>query len=195
MQAPAHAAPARGGALRADYARYLRIARADHGGARAHLEAMLEFGLLAIAVYRFGRWTRRLPRFVGLPFKLLHRVLDLASRMAFGIYISGNSDIGPGFYIGHFGNICVHADLGANCSISQGVTLGSKGAGKSNGVPRLGNNVYLGAGAMVIGAVNIGDDVVIGANTVVVQDVPAGSRVVSAPARILPRHDPQGARE
>lgn len=178
------------GALRADYARYLRIARADHGGVRAHLCALTEFGFLAIAVYRYGRWTRRVrPRLLSLPFKLLYRLLDLPVQLLFGISISSNSEIGPGFYIGHFGGIVVHGRLGANCSIGQGVTIGAKGGGRSDGYPHIGDDVYLGAGAMVIGRVRLGDGVLVGANTVVVQDVPDRCRVVSAPARILPPRD------
>lgn len=188
MRTTRTAAEAARGALRADYMRYLRIARAQHRGWRAHGEALLQFGFLAIAVYRFGRWTRTIrPPVLGLPFKLAYRVLEAAARILFGIEISADSDIGPGFYIGHSGGIVVHGDLGTQCSIGQGVTIGSKGAGRSDGYPRLGHRVYLGAGAMVIGAVRVGDDAVIGANTVVVQDIPAGARVVSAPVRILPR--------
>src|SRR5690606_24091261 len=86
----------------------------------------------------------------------------------------------------HFGGIVVHGDFGANCSIGQGVTVGSKGAGRSDGYPVIGDNVYLGAGSMVIGSIRIGHGVVVGANTVVVQDVPDGCRVVSAPVRVLP---------
>jgi len=175
------------GALRADYARYLRVARADHGGLRAHLAAATEFGFLAIAVYRFGRWTRRIrPRIAALPCKLLYRLLDLGVQLLFGISLSTNCRIGPGFYVGHFGGIVVHGDFGANCSIGQGVTVGARGAGRSDGYPVIGNDVYLGAGSMVIGSIRIGDGVVVGANTVVVQDVPDGCRVVSAPARVLP---------
>ena len=108
-------------------------------------------------------------------------------RIAFGIELSSNSVIGPGFYIGHAFGIVVHGELGARCSIGQGVTIGAKGAGRSRGYPRLGDVVYLGAGSMVIGEVQVGDRVVVGANTVVVQDIPADSRVVSAAVRILPR--------
>lgn len=182
-------APA-GSALAADYARYLTVARAHHRGLRAHLATLGEFGFLAIAVYRLGRYTRTLrPRWLALPLRLAYRVLELLVRIAFGIELSSNSDIGPGFYIGHAFGIVVHADLGARCSIGQGVTIGAKGAGRSRGYPRLGDDVYLGAGAMVIGDVHVGDRVVVGANTVVVQDIPADSRVVSAAVRILPPRD------
>ena len=184
--APA-AADVERGALRADYARYLAIARADHGGLRAHLAALTEFGFLAIAVFRFGRWTRRIrPRVLSLPFKLAYRIADFFVQVLFGISLSSNCEIGPGFYIGHFGGIVVHARLGSNCSIGQGVTIGAKGGGRSNGYPDIGDDVYLGAGSMVIGKVRVGNGVLVGANTVVVQDVPDGCRVVSAAARILP---------
>jgi serine O-acetyltransferase len=104
----------------------------------------------------------------------------------FGIDVSTNSRIGPGFYIGHFGGIIIHGNLGEGCTVLHGVTVGARGAGRSDGYPEIGDRVFLGAGSMVIGRVRIGDDVVVGANTVVVEDVPAGARVVSARPRILP---------
>ena len=136
---------------------------------------------------RIGAGGVMLPNHSPLSVAESFRLLEALVRMLFGIEISADSAIGPGFYIGHSGGIVVHGELGAQCSIGQGVTIGSKGAGRSDGYPRLGHRVYLGAGAMVIGAVRVGDDVVVGANTVVVQDIPAGARVVSAPVRILPR--------
>lgn len=173
--------------LRSDFERYLLPMRSIHGPWRARITVATEFGFLAIAVYRLGRWSRTIhPYWLSLPVKLVYRVLDFFIHVLFGISISANSDIGPGFYIGHFGGIVVHGELGAGCSIGQGVTIGSRGAGRSDGYPVLGNRVYVGAGAMVIGGVHVGDDVIIGANTVVVTDVPSGSRVVSAAARILP---------
>ncbi len=177
-------------ALRADYDRYLRAASACRPGKRAYFAAAGEFGFQAICVYRFGRWTGRIrPAVLSWPFKLIYRVLHFAVRVLYGIDVSSNCEIGPGFYIGHSGGIVVHGNLGAECSIGQGVTIGSRGAGRSDGYPQLGDRVYLGAGSMVIGAVHIGDDVVVGANTVVVTDVPAGCRVVSASARILPERN------
>lgn len=174
-------------ALRADHARYLAIARADSSGLRAHLQAACAFGFLASCVYRYGRWTRRVqPRLLALPLVLLYHLANLPVRTLLGIELSTLSVIGPGLYIGHSGGIVVCGQLGAGCSLGQGVTIGSRGAGRSNGYPVLGNGVYLGAGAMVLGRVKLGDGVVVGANTVVVTDVPAGCRVVAASARILP---------
>lgn len=173
--------------LRADYRRYLATMVEIHGPRRARLAAATEFGFLGIAVYRLGRWSRLIrPRWLSWPVKLVYRILDFWIQILFGISISSNSSIGPGFYIGHFGGIVVHGTLGAGCSIGQGVTIGSRGAGRSDGYPVIGDRVYFGAGSMVIGAVRVGDDVIIGANTVVVGDVPDGCRVVGAATRVLP---------
>lgn len=180
------------GALRADYRRYLRSHRAVAGPVKAHVAAALEFGFLAICVYRYGRWTRRIrPRFFAWPLAFVYHLAHAATKMLFGIDLSTNSRIGPGFYIGHFGGIVIHGNLGAGCSVGQGVTIGSRGAGRSDGYPEIGDRVFLGAGSMVIGHVRIGDDVIVGANTVVVEDVPAGARVVSARPRILPPREPE----
>ncbi len=175
------------GALREDFKRYLDTMTGIHRPWRARVAAATEFGFMAIAVYRFGRMARRIrPRPLGLPFKIVYRVLNLFVEILFGISLSSNCRIGRGFYIGHFGGIVIHGNLGEGCSIGQGVTIGSRGAGRSDGYPEIGDRVYLGAGAMVIGRVHVGSDVVVGANTVVVSDIQAGCRVVSAPVRILP---------
>jgi serine O-acetyltransferase len=107
-------------------------------------------------------------------------------KVLFGISTSTDREIGPGFHIGHIGGIHLHCKIGAQCFISQGVTIGAREAGRSSVDPVLGDRVYVGAGAMVIGGVRVGADVVIGTNTTVVTELPAGCRVVSAAARILP---------
>ena len=173
--------------LKSDFRRYLVTWQPIHGPWRARIAAATEFGFLAIAVYRLGRWSRTIrPRWLSLPIRLVYRILEFFIQVLFGISISTDCEIGPGFYIGHFGGIHLHCKLGAHCSIGQGVTIGARGAGRSDGDPVVGDRVYVGAGAMVIGGVRIGDDVIIGANTTVVTDVPDGCRVVSAATRILP---------
>jgi serine O-acetyltransferase len=167
--------------IRADFRRYCP----PGSGSRTRLTAVLEYGFLATVIYRYGRWTRLIrPRLLGLPFKLLYWVLARVSDLLFGINISTNASIGPGLYIGHYGAIFLHGDMGSNCSVGQCVTVGYKGAGRSTRPPRIGNNVYIGTSAVVIGDVEIGDDVIIGANTTVVVNVPAGHRVVGAAVRI-----------
>lgn len=174
--------------VRSDYQRYL----STHGstGLGARIDAFLEYGFLATLVYRYGRWCRLIrPRALSLPFKLLYRVLATVCDLLFGINISTNAAIGPGLYIGHFGGIFLHGDMGSNCSVGQGVTIGYKGAGRSSRPPRIGRGVYIGTSAVIVGDIEIGDGAIIGANTTVVKDVPAGWRVVSAEARMLPPRD------
>ncbi|GAB3330802.1 serine O-acetyltransferase [Marilutibacter aestuarii] len=172
--------------LRQDFARYHRVALAD-SPRLARLRAACTHGFLAVCVYRFGRWTQTLrPRPLAIPFKIVHRLLHIPTELLLGISIPGNATIGPGLYIGHFGGIFLHGDAGRNLSVGQGVTLGFKGAGKSTRWPRIGDDVYIGTGAKVIGDVSIGDGVVIGANTVVTKDVPARMRVVGAAIRMSP---------
>ena len=74
--------------------------------------------------------------------------------------------------------------MGERCMISHGVTIGVLG-GDRLGVPRLGNDVYVGCGAKILGPVTIGDGAIIGANAVVLEDVPAGATAVGVPARII----------
>lgn len=75
--------------------------------------------------------------------------------------------------------------IGKNCNLSQGVTIGQLNRGIKKGVPVIGNNVYIGPGAKVIGNIKIGDNVAIGANSVVVDDVPNNSVVIGVPAKIV----------
>lgn len=111
---------------------------------------------------------------------LLHRYT-----IKYGMDISRDARIGSGFYIGHFGGIFVNQDvvIGDNCNISQGVTLGRQNRGARIGCPMVGNNVYIGPGAKIIGKVHIGDNAAIGANAVVVNDVAPNTSVGGIPAR------------
>jgi serine O-acetyltransferase len=144
-------------------------------------------GVWALAVYRFGRWVyTRAPRPARLPLKVAYHVAQKAVESTTGIQIPASCDIGPGLYIGHFGTIVVHGDvrMGRGCSLSQDTTVGSAGVGKA-GAPRLGDGVYVAAGARVLGPVRVGDRAVVGANAVVIRDVPDDATAVGVPARVL----------
>jgi len=143
-------------------------------------------GVWVIATYRFGQWANdEAPR----PLRKIAKAAYLAAfkmvEITTGVSVPAHAQIGKGFYIGHFGNIIIHPDtvMGERCSISHGVTIGVLG-GDRPGVPRLGNDVYVGSGAKILGPVTIGDGAIIGANAVVVKDVPAGATAVGVPARI-----------
>ena len=172
--------------LKADFARHTDP---DMSTAARVQELVTSQGVWATVVYRYGQWVysgRRTP--LGLPARLGYKVAHKAVEVTTGISMPASVEAGPGFYIGHFGAIIIHPDsrFGRGCSIGQGVTLGTRGQG-DGGVPVLGDNVYVGAGAKVLGGVNLGDNVSVGANAVVVKDVPADHVAVGVPAKIKPR--------
>ena len=121
------------------------------------------------------------------PFTILLKVKLLLMQRHYGIQIPSATRIGKGFYIGHYGTIIVNAKaiIGDNVNISQGVTIGQANRGQHKGVPVIGNEVYIGPGAKIVGKVVIGNNVAIGANAVVTNDVPDNACVAGVPARII----------
>jgi len=104
-----------------------------------------------------------------------------------GISLPYKATIGAGLHIGHFGGIIIHPDIvmGENCNISQGVTLGIAGRKGRRGVPRIGNRVYIGPNAVVVGPIQIGDDAMVGANSLVNRDVEGHTTVMGVPATFI----------
>jgi serine O-acetyltransferase len=144
-------------------------------------------GLYAAVTLRLGAWLRQqniLVRILLEPWYLLqyHRI-----RAKWGIEIPRSVEIGEGFYIGHFGGITISpaARIGRNAALSQGVTIGVSGQGAKRGAPTIGDDVYIGAGAKVIGKIHIGNNVKIGANAVVYKDVPDNAVVALDPGFII----------
>jgi serine O-acetyltransferase len=146
-----------------------------------------EQSLWALWVYRFGRRTLARPpglvrRMADRVYPLLHVLVETGT----GISIPREARIGPGLRIWHFGGIFIHAgaEIGAHCTLRQGVTIGSRVDGGP--CPVLEDEVDLGAYAQVIGGVRLGRGCRIGAMAVVLSDVPAGGVAVGNPARVLP---------
>ena len=112
----------------------------------------------------------------------------------FGIQIGYMVEIGSGFYIGHFGDIIVNskAVIGKNCNISQGVTIGQMNRGDKKGVPVIGDNVFIGPGAKLLGRIKIGNNVAIGANAVVIDDVDDNQAVGGVPAKVIANTGSEG---
>lgn len=135
---------------------------------------------------RTCRYTRARPllKYTIYP---IARIMNHRLTYKLGISIPHYTQIGSGFYIGHFGGIVINGKsiIGNNCNISQGVTLSEANRGKNKGWPKLGNNIYIGPGAKIVGAVKIGNNVAIGANCVVTKDVPDNSVVVGIPCRVI----------
>lgn len=101
-----------------------------------------------------------------------------------GISIPASAQIGHSFYIGHFGGIILNANtqIGNNCNISQGVTIGVSGIEEKRGVPIIGNNVYIGANSVLAGKIIINDDVLIGGCSLVNTNVDSNSVMLGVPA-------------
>jgi serine O-acetyltransferase len=141
--------------------------------------------------FRYTFWMR-LCAYLDQPYALrlllpLARLMLIRYKFKYGISIGHRTRIGSGLYIGHFGGIIVNigAVIGKNCNLSQGVTIGQANRGARRGVPVIGDNVFIGPGAVVLGKITIGNNVAIGANSVVTRDVPDGAVVVGAPAQII----------
>lgn len=108
-------------------------------------------------------------------------------RFRYGIEISPTSQIGPGFFIGHFGGIVIspHAVLGSNVNIAQGVTIGSTSRGQKMGVPVVHDRVWIGAHAILVGKITIGEDALIAPGAYVNFDVPEKAVVLGNPGKIV----------
>ena len=120
---------------------------------------------------------------------LLPESVDIAARALFRVQIGNQVHIGPGLMITH-GHVVIDGatTIGRNCQINPWVTIGltnSKKVGFSLDGPTIGDDVYIGTGAKIIGPVTVGDGARIGANAVVIHDVPAGATVVGVPARVV----------
>ncbi len=120
-----------------------------------------------------------------VPIAFLHLFVEMAS----GVKIPTECQIGPGLLIPHFSCIVLYDDvvIGSDCTLLHGVTIGQKGPMGPAGAATIGDRVYIGAGAKILGPIIIGSDVIIGANAVVIQPVPDHGVAVGIPARVLPK--------
>jgi serine O-acetyltransferase len=146
-------------------------------------------GLWALIVYRISNsiYNSNTPKSIKKILLVFAVIWQKWIEITTGISISYACQIGSGFYIGHFGGIIINASaiIGSNCNISQGVTIGVSGRGKNRGVPVIGNNVYIGANATVVGNIKIGDNCIIAANSLVTSSVEANTTVMGVPAIIV----------
>ena len=140
----------------------------------------------AVKIYRLAHWLYRkrvplLPDFLRmLMFFLYNSTIEPASR------------IGAGSYFAHGGiGVVIHPDcsVGERVAIGQGVTLGGS---FGEGPPRVGDDVWIGPGARILGSIVVGSNVVVAANAVVLKDVPSNSIVGGVPAKLL-KTIPSGA--
>lgn len=152
--------------------------------ARSTAEILLTYsGLHAVLLHRVAHKLHQNKCYVTA------RIISQLGKFFTGIEIHPGATIGKGLFIDHGTGVVIGetAEIGDNCILYQGVTLGGTGKGKGKRHPTLGNNVMVGCGAKVLGPFKIGDNVKIAANSVVLHEIPENCTAVGAPARVVKR--------
>jgi serine O-acetyltransferase len=145
-------------------------------------------GLVGVLAYRLGHlMITRFPR----PFRSAGWLPTRVAAHLVGVEFDPHVHAGPGLFVNHFGNVFVGArSIGCNCNIGHGVTLGrsSTGDGGDDDLPVLGDRVWIGPNAVVVGGLTLHDDVVVSANSLVTRDLPTAGVAVGVPARVVSWH-------
>ena len=148
----------------------------DRVSGRTILKTLLTDGTCAMLLYRFMQASQR----CGLtPLAMIFNKLNPC-------IIGRRANFGPGFVLIHSQGVVINSAVtgGSNVFIEHQVTIGAE----KQQAPVLGDNVFIGAGAKILGAVRIGNNVKVGANAVVTKDVPDGATVVGIPAKVIKIH-------
>ena len=121
------------------------------------------------------------------PLGIFYRIMLRRYQIKYGFQISAKTQIGGGLYLGHWGTIVVNpkAKIGKNCNLAHGVTIGQTNRGDKQGVPEIGNNVWIGANAVIVGGIKIGNNVLIAPNSYVTTDIEDDSIVIGNPAKSM----------
>jgi serine O-acetyltransferase len=139
-------------------------------------------------------WAHRVAQWLWLrKIKTLARILSHFARFLTGIEIHPGAKLGKRFFIDHGNGVVIGetAIVGDDVLIYQGVVLGGVSQEKVKRHPTIGNDVVIGAGAILLGPINVGDNVRIGAGSVVVNNVPDNSTVVGVPGRVISDRQPK----
>ena len=156
--------------------------KARDPAARSTLEILLLYpGLRAVRSYRKAHWLHEHGH------KFLARLISQSSRHRTGIEIHPGAKIGKRLVIDHGMGIVIGetAEIGDDCLIYHGVTLGGTGKDVGKRHPTIGNNVLIGTGAKVLGPITVGDNSRIAANSVVLDAIPENSTAVGVPAKVV----------
>ena len=145
-------------------------------------------GFHALLIHRMARWLW------DADLKWLGRFVSHLGRCTTGIEIHPGATIGRRFFIDHGMGVVIGetAEIGDDCTLYHGVTLGGTSWNKGKRHPTLGEGVVIGAGAKVLGPITVGAHAKIGSNAVVVKDVPAGATAIGIPARVVEAQDSNG---
>lgn len=162
----------------------VKIIRERDPAATSNTEVLLLYpGLHALLIYRAAHMLHTNGH------KFSARLLSQMARTFTGIEIHPGAKIGKGLFIDHGAAVVIGetAELGDNCTLYQGVTLGGTGKDTGKRHPTLGDNVMVGAGAKLLGGFKVGNNSKIAANAVVLSEVPENSTAVGIPARVVKR--------
>lgn len=154
--------------------------------ARHTLEIITSYpGVHAIIFHRFSHALS------NKGFKWLARLLSNLGRFLTGIEIHPGAKIGRRFFIDHGMGVVIGetAEIGDDCSLYHGVTLGGTSWNPGKRHPTLGNNVVVGAGAKILGPIKVNDGARIGSNAVVVKEVPVGATIIGVPGRQIVKRE------
>ncbi len=160
----------------------VKVIKERDPAAKNTAEVLLTYsGLHAVLAYRISHRLYKNKHYLPA------RIVSQGARLLTGIEIHPGATIGKGLFIDHGSGVVIGetAEIGDNCTLYQGVTLGGTGKDTGKRHPTLGNNVMVGAGAKVLGPFKIGDNAKIAANAVVLKEVPSDSTAVGIPAKVV----------
>ena len=166
----------------------IKAAREHDPAARSNVEVLLTYaGVHAVWGYRVAHAMWEASPVLKTPARLLSQGV----RTLTGVEIHPGAQIGRRFFIDHGMGVVIGetTEIGDDCMLYHGVTLGGSSLAAEKRHPTLGDGVVVGAGAKVLGAVTLGDNAHIGANAVVVKDVPDDSTAIGIPAKVARRED------
>ena len=156
--------------------------KARDPAARTSMEVLLLYpGLKAVCSHRRAHWCYE------HNLKFLARMISQASRRRTGIEIHPGAKIGKRLVIDHGMGIVIGetAEIGDDCLMYHGVTLGGTGKDTGKRHPTIGNNVLISTGAKVLGPITVGDNSRVAANSVVLKEIPENSTAVGIPAKVV----------
>lgn len=165
---------------------HIHAIQREDPAAKSSLEILLCYqGLHAVLFHRISSWFYRRQLFV------VARLISTVARILTAIEIHPGAIIGQRLFIDHGLGVVIGetAEVGDDVLLYQGVTLGGTGKERGKRHPTLGNRVVVGTGASVLGNIRLGDDVRVGAGSVVIHSVPDGATVVGIPGRVVKTRD------
>ena len=160
--------------------------------AKSTLEVLLTYsGLHAVLAYRLSHALYKREHYLSA------RMISQGARFLTGIEIHPGATIGKGLFIDHGSGVVIGetTEIGDNCTLYQGVTLGGTGKDTGKRHPTLGNNVMCGAGSKVLGPFTVGDNSKVAANAVVLKEIPPDCTAVGIPAKVVKRGEHKVAQD